>query len=211
MLFDLTHTIKPDMPVFPGTAAPVLSQANTLEEHGFRETGLSMTSHTGTHMDAPFHLLPQGRRLDQRAVDPFWGKAAVVDCAALGGGNTITADFLQRQDDLLRQADFVLLRTGHEALWGQPGFFSGFAVPDADAARYLAALGLKGVGTDAISVDTVEDETLPNHRILLGAGLLSIENLCLSQLAEGELYEFFALPLKFEIADGAPVRAVARL
>ena len=84
-----------------------------------------------------------------------------------------------------------------------------FPVPDEEAARYLVSCGLKGVGIDALSVDRIESEHFPVHKILLNGGLVTVENLCLKKLVGRKNAMFFALPLKFLNADGAPVRAIA--
>ena len=80
---------------------------------------------------------------------------------------------------------------------------------DEEAARYLVCCGLKGVGTDAISVDALDNRGFSAHHVLLSGGLVIVENLCLKKLVGRKDIMFFALPLKFEDADGAPVRAVA--
>ena len=86
-----------------------------------------------------------------------------------------------------------------------------FPVPDEEAARYLVSRGLKGVGTDAISIDRMGDSHLPIHHILLKDSILSIENLCLKKVRGRKDFLFFALPMKFQDTDGAPVRAFAEL
>ena len=82
-IIDLTHTISEDMPVYPGTEPPVLKQANTYERDGFKETLLSMYSHTGTHVDPPAHLFADRTTLDALPIEQFAGKALVVDCTHL--------------------------------------------------------------------------------------------------------------------------------
>lgn len=211
MILDLTHMIRPEMPVYPGTPAPVLSAAATLTRNGFRETALSLNSHTGTHMDAPAHLLRNGSTLDALPVSQFAGRAAVVDASRLAPGSVITAECLRSLDRHLLNADFVLFYTGWEKKWNTDAYFQDFPVPDAGAARYLVSLGLKGVGTDAVSVDPVGAPELTAHRILLGGGLVIVENLCLRRTLGRGGFRFYALPLKFEKADGAPVRAIAEL
>lgn len=79
-MLDLTHCITPEMPVYPGTEPPRLTAACTMEKDGFRETLLQMYSHTGTHMDAPAHMLPNGRTLDDFPAETFAGRGFVVDC-----------------------------------------------------------------------------------------------------------------------------------
>ena len=210
MIIDLTHTITPDTFVYPGTPAPAFSSTRTLTRDGARETLLQMGSHTGTHMDAPRHILPDGSGLDQLPVSQFCGRAVVLDVSDLEPGSVITADFLRAQNGALRSADYALIYTGWEKKWGTEAFLGDpFPILDEESARYLVCCGLKGVGTDAISVDPVGTENFPAHHVLLGGGLVIVENLCLKKLVGRKDIMFFALPLKFEDADGAPVRAVA--
>lgn len=210
MLIDLTHTITPDMPVYPGSPAPVFSPSGTLTRTGYRETLLSMVSHTGTHMDAPSHLLQDGQSLDILPLSQFCGRAVVVDVSAFTPGETITADFLRARNGELRSADFVLFYTGWETRWGSQDYFEdAFPVPDTEAAKYLVSCGLKGVGTDAFSVDRLENASCPAHRVLLSGGLVILESLQLKKTVERKRFTLWALPLKFISADGAPVRAVA--
>ena len=86
-MLDLTHCITPEMPVYPGTEPPRLTAACTMEKDGFRETLLEMYSHTGTHMDAPAHMLPNGRTLDDFPAETFAGRGFVLDCRGAAGRN----------------------------------------------------------------------------------------------------------------------------
>ena len=210
MLIDMTHTIAPEIPIYPGTPAPALSPACTFNKDGFRETLLTLSSHTGTHMDAPAHLLRDGRTLDQMPMSQFSGRATVLDVS--GEGPVTTEAFLRSNLESIRHADYILFYTGWEERWGTEGFLEdAFPVPDEAAARYLVSRCLKGVGTDAISIDRMSDSRLPIHHILLRDSVMSIENLCLKKVRGREDFLFFVLPLKFEDADGAPVRAFADL
>lgn len=210
MLIDMTHTITQEIPIYPGTPAPSLSPACTFAKDGFRETLLSLSSHTGTHMDSPGHLLREGQTLDQMPMSQFSGRATVLDVSQ--EGPVITEDFLRSNYEAIHCADFILFYTGWENRWGRAAFLEdAFPVPDEEAARYLVSRGLKGVGTDAISIDRMSDSRLPIHHILLKDGVVSIENLCLKKVRGRKDFLFFALPLKFQDADGAPVRAFAEL
>ena len=210
MIIDLTHPVTADMPMYPGTSAPVMTASGTLTRTGSRETLITLSSLSGTHMDAPAHILRDGAYLDVLPASQFCGRAAVVDVSPLAPGSLITAGFLRGLNGALRSADFVLFYTGWEKKWGTDAYFEDtFPVPDEEAARYLVSCGLKGVGTDALSVDTLRDNTFPAHRTLLGGGLVILESLCLRRVVGRNDVMLFALPLKFEKADGAPVRAIA--
>ncbi|MDD3347229.1 cyclase family protein [Oscillibacter sp.] len=210
MIIDLTHTITPDIPAYPGSATPTLTSTGSLTRTGYRETRLSLTSHTGTHMDAPAHLLRDGAPLEVLPVSQFCGRAVVLDVSSLAPNSIITTDLLREKCDLIRSADFVLFYTGWEKRWGTDAYFADdFPVPDEAAAKYLVSCGLKGVGTDALSVDTLRDPAFLAHKALLGGGLVILENLCLKKVVCRKEFMLFALPLKFQNADGAPVRAIA--
>ncbi len=211
-IVDLTHLITPDMPVYPGTEPPCLAPASTYERDGFRETLLTLFSHTGTHMDAPNHLFPDRPTLDALAVDQFAGRALVVDCTGVPAGGRIGMERIEAVRPLADQADFLLLRTGWDAHWGTPAYFGDYPVIAQEVADYLVASRKKGVGLDVIGIDPISDGGLSLHRSLFSrAGIVVVENLCcLDQCGEG-LFTFLALPLKYRNADGAPVRAVALL
>lgn len=207
-IIDLSHPLSPATPVYPGTEPPRLTPASTREADGFNELRLEMVSHTGTHMDAPAHILPDGASLDQLPIDRFIGPGCLID---VRGSTRITADDLAPHAAALGLAAFAILRTGWEVHWGAPRYFEGFPLLEPDAARLLTESGLSGVGVDAISVDGVETAEFPIHHILLGAGLVIIENLANLEALPPQDFEFTALPLPIANGDGSPVRAVARI
>jgi len=201
-ILDLTHVITEDMQVFPGTEPPRLAAGNTIEKDGFCETALSLYSHTGTHMDAPAHMIVGAAELDELGVDTFMGRAAVIPCEG-----RITMSEVEKYREMADSAEFLILYTGQDRLWGKPGYLDA-PVPDMEVVRYAIESGKKGIGIDCMSVDPIEGE-MPNHMALFSAGLVIIENLCNLEEAAGKAVRFAALPLKYLHADGAPVRAVA--
>jgi len=207
-IIDLSHFIEEDMPVFPGTSPPALSPAFTIDDHGSAETMLQMLSHTGTHIDAPGHMLAGAAGLDDFPVDKFFGMALIIDyppCA----GNTIALPSLQQMQNKIERAEFVLFHTGQSQKWGVADYFGTFTTLTAEAAQYLASFPLKGVGIDAISFDVVGAKENTIHHILLSAGFILIENLTNLQQVQDEYCLFSAMPLKYRRADGSPVRAFA--
>ncbi len=210
-VIDLTHVIHEDMQVFPGTEPPRLSVGNTLEKDGFRETALFLFSHTGTHMDTPAHMLEGAAELDKLPVSTFCGRAAVIPC--LGG--KITMEEINACRDMADKAEFIIFHTGWDKYWGKEEYFGTFPVPEAQVIQYAINTGKKGVGIDCMSVDPMDidptKEEMPNHFMLFRAGKVIVENLCNLDEASGKMVDFFALPLKYRDADGAPVRAIAIL
>lgn len=207
-LLDLTHGIAEGMPVYPGDAPPTLQRVSTVAAQGFAELQVTLRTHTGTHVDAPAHMVEGGATLDQLGPGHFVGLAAVVDAS---GAPDIGRALLEMQAPNLAGCDFVLFHTGWDRHWGRDAYFEGFPVLTPAAAAWLAGRGLKGAGFDAPSPDPVGSRDFPNHLALFRAGMITIENLTgLGPLA-GRRFLFSCLPLKLGAADGSPVRAVAML
>lgn len=211
-IIDLTHTISPDMPVYPGTEGPKFQSANTYEKDGFKETLLTMYTHTGTHMDPPAHLFPGRTTLDQFPVSQFAGSAAVIDCSDLQEGQLITMDYLERQMELAERAEFLLFYTGWERYWGTERYFGDYPCVSDEVLDYVMRRRKKGIGLDTIGLDPVADVNLTRHKKLFReTEAVVIENLMNLAPLSGRLFDFFALPLKHLDADGSPIRAVAVL
>lgn len=205
-LIDLSHQISPDMPAYPGTQPPQILEGTTLEADGFVEKKWMMYSHTGTHIDAPAHILPHAPTLDRMPVQHFFGKAAVIDVSSVTG--EIGVSLLQPHTSLFESFEFVLFHTGWSAHWGTKTYFNGFPVLSMEAALWIDSFGLKGVGVDAISVDRMDNHELTIHKILLERSIL-IENLTNLDILQQPGFTLSCLPLNWKDADGSPVRAVA--
>ena len=218
-VIDLTHIIAEDMPMYPGTNAPLLHNAFNHKEHGFMETFISLYSHTGTHIDAPAHVHADGFTLDKYPIEQFVGKALVVNCQGLNKGEKIPLSLIEEKGSMLNEADFILFFTGHSKLWGNPDYFRDFPILSCEAVEWVNQRKLKGIGIDAPSYDPVtvdELETavdgLYNHRTILKTNhTILLENLCrLGEIGEG-IFTLCVLPLNIINADGAPARIIAML
>lgn len=205
-IYDLTRTVGRDTMAYPGTEKAQLKVMNTIQSDGFQETLIRMYSHTGTHMDAPAHMLEGAACLEILPPETFVGRAFVMDCTMFGEGERIPASALPKLQDL----DFLVLSTGWEEKWGSDAYFGRFPVLSDEAARAVCAAGLKGVGVDMMSVDPMDTPDFPVHMRLFRAGMVIMENLCGLAPLRGETVELTALPFKYENADGAPVRVVAK-
>lgn len=207
-VIDLTQMINEKMPVYPGTEPPKLTVANTYEKDGFRETLLSFYSHTGTHMDAPFHIYADRASLDALPAEQFVGKALVIDCTDAGKGGVIGMEYIDKT--AADKADFLLFRTGWDRYWGEEKYFGEYPVVSTEVCQYLLDSKKKGVGFDVIGIDPVSDGNLTRHKMLLSQReMVIIENLTNLDKVGAGLFTFAALPMKYQDADGAPVRAVA--
>ena len=185
---DLTHLISREMPVYPGTEPPRLQPANTYERDGFQETLLTMYSHTGTHMDPPAHLFAGRTTLDQFPVEQFIGRALVIHCPELREGERVPFSAVERVRPLADQAEFLLFHTGWGRYWGTERYFGDYPCIDQGIVDYLL-----------------------HRRLFQDHDLVVMENLAnLDQIGDG-LFTLFALPLRYQDADGSPIRAVAVL
>lgn len=203
-IVDLTHPISSKTPVYPGTSAVQIETFATVDKDGYREKMLHIASHVGTHMDAPAHMLAEGRFLDDFLVESFTGSALAVDVRQLTKPE-LSAQVL----DNLPSVEFILFFTGWSQKWGTAEYFSNFPYPGIDLANALTKRGIKGVGIDTPSVDVVDSRDYPTHHILLNNEIVIIENLTNLAALPKQTFRLFALPLKITEADGAPVRAIA--
>ncbi len=208
-LIDLSWPVCPGMAMFPGDPPMELRRMGDYATDGFLSHLASLPAHSGTHVDAPGHVLPGAAMLADLPLSRFAGPGVLLDLrgrAELAVTAQDLAPHLQRLADLAPA--FVLLWTGDEARWGTPGYYSAGAHLSLEAAELLAKLpGLSGIGIDAGSTDAAGCFALPAHRALLGAGLVIVENLRGLAGLPPTGFDFFCLPVLG--LDGSPVRAAA--
>ena len=209
-LIDLSHPLFDSMPVYPGSESPVFETVATVSHEGYAEKRITLFSHTGTHLDAPSHILSRGLSLDRLPVDHFAGSASVLDFSS-HSGRSIEIDDLMPYRYLIQNSDFVLIHTGWSRHWGHASYNTGYPVLSGNAADWICGFGLKGLGVDAISVDPPQAPGLPVHRRLLEQQMILVENLNRLQDLPQSGFTFFALPLRIQDGDGSPVRAVAMI
>ncbi len=206
-VFDLTHVIREDMPVYPGTEKPLLQPANSYEKDGFRETKLCMYSHTGTHIDAPAHIIDGSLTLDQFPAEQFIGKALVIDCTAIPEGSEVSLSYLEKYKGKLEKVDFLLFRFGWDERWGRDAYFDAYPCLSPDLLNYIIDGSYKGIGFDVISLDPIT--SLDRHKKLFQSKkMINIENLCNLDQFGDKIFMFSCFPINIENSDGAPCRAV---
>jgi len=202
MLIDLTHTFDEQIPVYPGDPATEIRPAGILARNGFQDHYVCCGTHVGTHMDAPSHMIAGGKNLDQLPVEQFTGPGT---CINVDGGFSLELV----KNAPIKEGDVVFFCTGMDAKYHEAVYFNNYPVMTPEVAEYLVSKNVKIVGTDTCSPDG-PGSSFPIHDILLGNGVLIIENLTgLRQLA-GKRFEIYAFPLKYAL-DGAPVRVIARV
>lgn len=198
MIWDLSLPLSATTPVYPGNPPMAVAAVGELERDGVCSHSLTVSTHLGTHIDAPMHMLPGGSSLADFGVESFVGRGRVVGIAS--------ADFREVLDLDLDGVDALLLRTGRSDHFESDDYFTSYPAMSVEVAHRLASSGLRMVGVDACSFDNTDG--FPNHKILLSSGVLLVENLCNLQSLPDSGFTFSALPLSVSL-DGCPVRAVA--
>lgn len=204
-IYDITLTISPSIPVWPGDPPIDLQRVSKMEAGDIcNVTRMNLSVHTGTHVDAPYHFLPKGKTVETLDLKTLTGRAYVADLSSV---DVITAAAIEAAE-IPPRTKRVLFKTRNSAHWakGQPEFNPHYVAISPDGAKYLVERGVKLVGVDYLSVAPFED-VAPTHQILLKAGVIIVEGLELSKVAQGR-YTFYCLPLKIAKADGAPARAM---
>jgi Predicted metal-dependent hydrolase len=208
---DLTHEIKSNMQVYPGDPEVELSIVLTHKEDYCQVMRLQCSSHAGTHMDAPCHFFAGGKKLGQFSVDRFMGRGIIIDAQGLKANTALEKEFFTPYERYLDNGSFVVIRTGWDRYFNQEEYLCHPYIGKSGA-EYLVEKQVPLVGIDALSVDSTVDATEHAHRILLEENILLVENLTnLRALQMDKPYFFSFLPLKLSDADGAPLRAVARV
>jgi arylformamidase len=202
-VIDISVPNGPRQHVYPGDPPPRIEQAKAIRAGDVCNVSLlTMGSHTGTHVDAPYHFIDGAARLGDVPLDRMVGEALVVD---LRGRRCVDATDVAAAP--LRTGDILLCRTDNSERWAAAEFQRDFAYLTEDAAAVLVERGVRAVGIDYLSIEQFGSSDFPVHHRLLGAGVFVIEGLDLRGVEVGR-YTLVCLPLKFGDLDGAPARAV---
>lgn len=194
---DLSVLVNEHTPVYPGDPPVKIDLAGVFEQDGYTDHLLHFGTHTGTHIDAPLHMIDGGQTLDQIPIESFISRGRLVE----------SLDFTKVKQAGIEQGDIVLFRTGMSERFHESDYFEKSPEIPEEVANYLVEKKVKMIGMDMASPDHPPYEI---HRLLLGEGILIIENLTnLDQLA-GKQFTVYALPMKFAL-DGAPARVIAQL
>jgi arylformamidase len=195
---DISMTISQDTPTYPGDPKVAIKSSvkgNCLVSR------VSMSLHTGTHIDAPAHYIRGAKTLAEIPLERLMTKAKVLDLTSAGDRIGVS-DLRQFQ---IRKGDTLLLKTKNSRLLKEPGFSKEYATLTPEAAYLLADRKVNAVGVDYMSVDRQGEDIV--HRILLQRGVAVIEGLDLT-LAKNGVYKMLCLPMKFTGVEAAPARCV---
>lgn len=208
-LYDLSVPISDHLPVWPGDPTIRVARTGKMEEGSpVNVSQLQLGSHTGTHVDPPFHFLPDGPTIDQIPLERFIGPAWLADCR---GVREVTRECLAGAG-IPPDTTRLLLLTDNAAYWADPQheFQRDFVDIAPSGAEWMVEQGIQLVGIDYMSADNFHDENGPAHHILLPHEIIIIENLDLRDVPPNQPYELLCMPLKIAGGDGAPARVALR-
>ena len=203
--YDVTVPLSAAVPTFPGDPRFHMEFTHKIADgQPYNVARITLGAHAGTHVDAPYHFLADGVTVEALPLEILMGKCRVVEVRAREKIERAELEALDMRDDLR-----VLLKTRMSGQLRVREFQEDFVYLTPDAARYLVQAGIKLVGIDYLSVEKFGSQDFASHHALLGAGVVIIEGLDLSEIEPGE-YDMTCLPLRIVGADGSPARVVLR-
>ncbi len=208
--YDLSVPVYQGMPFFPLNFPTEVEQVASVDAGGFNLHKITMSTHHGTHVDAPRHRYADGRILDEIDLNKFIGEGVVLDFSHKETGSGIVADDLEKHSEVVHPGEIVIFYTGCSGRLGEEGVRSNYTYLEKSAVEWLIRKKVKSVGTDVFSVDRFGSEESPAHSLLLAAGIPIIEEIgAEARCLVGRRIYLFCLPLRLMMGDGAPARAIA--
>jgi arylformamidase len=202
-LWDISPTVAPDSPIFPGDEPYRLNWTARLSPGcPVNLSAITMSPHVGAHADAPLHYANDAPAIADVPLDTYIGPCRVIH--ALGATPLVTVEHLRHAEANLPPRVLVRCCPKADTAWNPA--FTAYAP---EAVEWLAARGVRLIGIDTPSVDPADSKVLDSHQQLRRHDLRVLENLVLDDVPEGD-YELIALPLKLQGACASPVRAVLR-
>jgi len=196
MIIDLSVSLNQDTPAYPGDPKIDIKQAADFATDGYLGHIIQLGTHTGTHVDAPAHMVDGAQTVGQIPLEVFCGTGKIVDGCSLGAA----------EDAGVVKGDIVIFNTGTSQRFYEESYFTDYPTLSEELVDYLIDTQVKLVGLDTCSADNAAG--FPIHKKLLSAGIPIVENLTNLSALQDKTFQFFALPLKLDL-DGAPVRAFA--
>ena len=206
-IIDISVPLQSDMPIWPGSQDLCLKSLMSIENGDQTNVSrLDLDVHAGTHVDAPLHYIMGGASVEQMSLDILLGPAFILYLPQV---DIITADTLSASS-IPEGTERLLLRTKNSEFWNTPPaeFRTDYAALTEDAAKWIVEHGIRLIGIDYLSVQCYNDNS-ETHEILLGANVIIIEGLNLTDIVPGH-YELICLPLRLVGSEGAPARVVLR-
>ena len=208
---DLTLTISENLPSFPGSPTPKFIPWTKIKTDGYNLELLFLSSHSGTHMDAPFHFVKDGLKIHQIDANRFVRDAVILKLKK-GANQSITKkDIIQFEKKFgkILNDSTIIFATGWYKNLTKKIYFEKNPGLSLTAAKYLSSKKINLVGIDSPSIDVGSNKEFSVHKILSQNNIIIVENLANLEKIQSSKFKFVALPLKLKDATGSPIRAIA--
>jgi len=199
-LYDLSPSIGDPMPYYPGDKAFEAFPICTIERSGCNMHELHLGTHTGSHVDAPFHFLKDGKTVDQI---PLYRFIEMVQVLEVKKGRVSVEDLFSLEEDIRG----VLFKTKNSEYMSLKSFYKDYTYLTLEAAEHLIKRKIRLIGIDYVSIEEFGTPSFQVHKKLLEAEVILFEGLNLKDVPPGK-YLFIGFPLRLKGMDGSPVRAV---
>ena len=208
---DLTLTISKSIPSFPGSPKPQFILWSDIKDDGYNLELLFLSSHTGTHIDAPYHFVKDGMKIHQIPLDRLIGKAILIKLKKTRNSSITKEDIIlfEKKNGVIPNDSSVFFFTEWQKNLKKDNYFTENPGLDKSAADYLVSKKINLVGIDSPSIDLGTDDSFIVHQIFSKNNILIVENLANLNKIPSKEFTFTILPLKLKDATGSPVRAVA--
>tara|TARA_B100001750_G_scaffold136812_1_gene108857 strand:+ start:68 stop:712 length:645 start_codon:yes stop_codon:yes gene_type:complete len=210
-ILDLTLTVSNNIPTFPGSPAPSLIPWENIKDDGYNLELLFLSSHTGTHLDAPYHFLQKGTKIHEINVKRLVCNAVLIKLRKKSGETIKKIDIekFEKKHGKIAVSSSVIFWTSWQKNLLKDFYFTKNPGLSVSAANYLAAKKINLVGTDAPSIDLGSDPKFSVHHVLAKNNILIVENLANLDKINSANFHLVIAPLKLKNATGSPVRALA--
>jgi len=210
-IIDLTLTVSDKIPTFPGSPQPNFIPWENIKEDGYNLEVLFLSSHTGTHMDAPHHFLEKGAKIHEISLKKLVSEAALIQCRKNGGQSITKTDIqkFEKNHGKIENFSSVIFYTDWQKNLQKKYYFTKNPGLSVSAAKYLTSKKISLVGIDSPSIDLGTDSKFSVHQIFAKKGMLIVENLTNLNKIKSSKFHLVVLPLKLKNATGSPVRAIA--
>ena len=210
-IIDLTLTVSDEIPTFPGSPQPSFIPWENVKEDGYNLELLFLSTHTGTHMDAPYHFLEKGAKIHEISLKKLVSEAVLIQCRKKSGESITKTDIqkFEKKHGKIDGFSSVIFLTGWQRNLQKKYYFTKNPGLSVSAAKYLASKKINLVGIDSPSIDLGTDSKFSVHQIFAKKGILIVENLANLEKIKSSKFHLVVLPLKLKNATGSPVRAIA--
>ena len=208
-VIDLTLTVSEKIPTFPGSPKPHFVEWETIPKDGYNLELLFLSTHTGTHIDAPFHFMKNGKKIHEIKPERLVNEAVLIKVGKKANRSISKTDIrkFEQKNGKIENGSTVIFYTGWQKNLNKEFYFTENPGLSVSAAKYLISKKINMVGIDSPSIDLGTDSKFSVHHVLAKNNILIVENLANLGMIKSNNFHLITSPLKLKNATGSPIRA----